>query len=83
MKNEPLEHYLARQMKPDLAFEFKETMFHGERVVALIIPAAKDIPTAFDRTRYFRIGSGKSKSDGLSGTGSAVVYGSARRSTDN
>lgn len=59
VKNEPLEHYLARQMKPDLAFEFKETMFHGERVVALIIPAAKDIPTAFDRTRYFRIGSGK------------------------
>ena len=39
VKNEPLEHYLARQMKPDLAFEF--------------------------------------------GTGSAVVYGSARRSTDN
>ena len=33
--------------------------FHDERVVVLIIPAAKDIPTAFDRIRYFRIGSGK------------------------
>ena len=55
----PLEHYLARQMKPDIAFSFKETYFHNERVVILIIPAAKDVPTAFDRIRYFRIGSGK------------------------
>ena len=59
VRNEPLEHYLARQMKPDIAFSFKETYFHNERVVILIIPAAKDVPTAFDRIRYFRIGSGK------------------------
>lgn len=59
VKNEPLEHYLARQIRPDIAFEFREMSFHDERVVVLIIPAAKDIPTAFDRIRYFRIGSGK------------------------
>ena len=59
VKNEPLEHYLARQLKPDLAFVFHETLFRGKRVIALIIPAAKDVPTAFDRIRYCRIGSSK------------------------
>lgn len=59
VKNEPLEYYLARQIRPDIAFEFRKMIFHDERVVVLIIPAAKDIPTAFDRIRYFRIGSGK------------------------
>lgn len=59
VKNEPLEHYLARQLKPDLMFEFQDTVFHGERVVVLFIPAAKDVPTAFDNKRYYRIGSSK------------------------
>lgn len=59
VKNEPLEHYLARQIKPELTFEFKETTFHKKRVVVLIIPAAKDVPTAFARNRYYRIGSSK------------------------
>ena len=59
VKNEPLEHYLARQIKPDLAFSFHETHFRGKRVIVLIIPAAKDVPTAFDKTRYYRIGSSK------------------------
>ena len=59
VKNEPLKHYLARQLKPDLAFEFQDTVFQGERVVVLIVPAAKDVPTAFDNKRYYRIGSSK------------------------
>ena len=59
VKNEPLEHYLARQVKPDLDFKFHETRFRGKRVVVLMIPAAKDVPTSFDRNRYFRIGSNK------------------------
>lgn len=59
VKNEPLEHYLARQMKPDLDFRFREIVFRGERIVVLIIPAAKDIPTSFDKNRYCRIGSSK------------------------
>ena len=59
VKNEPLEHYLARQIKPDLAFSFYEINFRGKRVIVLIIPAAKDVPTAFDKTRYYRIGSSK------------------------
>ncbi len=59
VKNEPLEHYLARQVKPDLDFKFHETLFRGKRVVVLMIPAAKDVPTSFDRNRYFRIGSSK------------------------
>lgn len=59
VKNEPLEHYLARQLKPDLCFQFQEITFHGKRVVALIIPAAKDVPVSFDRNRYYRVGSSK------------------------
>lgn len=59
VKNEPLEHYLARQIKPDLPFRFEETIFKGKRIVVLSIPAAKDVPTAFAKIRYFRIGSSK------------------------
>ena len=59
VKNEPIEHYLARQVKPDIPFHFEETTFHGKRVVVLSIPAAKDVPTSFARVRYFRIGSSK------------------------
>ncbi len=59
VKNEPLEHYLARQIKPDLDFKFRDLTLRGERVVVLIIPAAKNVPTAFDRSRYYRIGSSK------------------------
>ena len=59
VKNEPLEHYLARQIKPDLDFSFDELAFRGKRIVVLTIPAAKDVPSSFDKTRYFRIGSSK------------------------
>lgn len=59
VKNEPLEHYFARQLKPDLDIKFHEIIFHGKRIVVLVIPAAKDVPTAFDKVRYYRIGSSK------------------------
>jgi predicted HTH transcriptional regulator len=59
INNEPLENYLARLLKPSIAFEFKEVIINGLRVVLLIIPAAKRIPTSFDKERYYRIGSSK------------------------
>lgn len=58
-ENEPLEHYLARQIKPDINIKFHEVIFHGRRIVVLIIPAAKDVPTSFDKVRFYRIGSSK------------------------
>lgn len=57
--NEPLEHYLARNVTPDVDFEFKECNIDGKRVVVLVIPAANTIPTAYKNVRYLRIGSSK------------------------
>lgn len=59
VKNEPLEHYLARQTTPDIAFSFREVDFEEKRLVLLEIPRAKNIPTSFDGVRYIRIGSSK------------------------
>ena len=59
VKGEPLEHYLARQLNPDLAFRFDEGNLNGKRIVALIVPAASKVPTSFDGVRYSRIGSSK------------------------
>lgn len=59
IKNEPLEHYLARQTTPDVAFSFHEVSIEGKRVVILEIPRAKNTPTSFDGVRYIRIGSSK------------------------
>ncbi|MCD8291789.1 MAG: putative DNA binding domain-containing protein [Prevotella sp.] len=59
VKNEPLEHYLARQIVPDIAFEFREIEVDNKRLVVLIIPAAKQVPIAFNGTRFIRIGSSK------------------------
>lgn len=59
VKKEPLEHYLARQTVPDMAFSFHEVNFHGKRLVLLEIPKAKNIPTSFDKVRYIRIGLSK------------------------
>ena len=33
VRNEPLEHYLARQLKSDLDIKFYEVIFHGKRIV--------------------------------------------------
>ncbi len=59
VKNEPMKHYLARMVKPDIGFDFHEAELEGKRIVVLVIPAAKTSPTAFDRVRYLRIGSSK------------------------
>ena len=59
VKNEPLKHFLARQLYPENNFEFADAMIDGKRVVVLSIPAAKIVPTAFDNERYIRIGSSK------------------------
>ena len=61
VKNEPLEHFLARQLKPDLRFEFVELKVKTKRVVMLVIPAAKNSPTSFAQVRYILIGSSKEK----------------------
>ncbi|MBP5211720.1 MAG: MarR family transcriptional regulator, partial [Pyramidobacter sp.] len=42
-----------------LNFSFDETEINGARVVVLTIPAAKVVPTAFNRDRFIRIGSSK------------------------
>ena len=59
VKREPLEHYLARQTTPDVNFSFHEVSINRKRIVILEVPAAKQVPTAFDNTRYIRIGSSK------------------------
>lgn len=57
VKGEPLEHYLARKVTPDIAFDFKEIDFDGKRIVILEVPKSKNVPTSFDGIRYVRIGS--------------------------
>ena len=59
VSNEPLQHYLARLVKPDIGFEFQEIMFENKRIVVLCVPAANKVPTSFDKIRYSRIGSSK------------------------
>lgn len=59
VKGEPLEHYLVRQITPDIGFSFNELTIEGRRVVVLVIPAAKNVPTAFNHIRFLRIGSSK------------------------
>ena len=59
VKNEPLEHFLARQIMPDNNFSFREITMEGKRVVVMVVPAASKIPTGFDGNRYLRIGSSK------------------------
>ena len=59
IKNEPLEHFLARNITPGIYFRFEEEVINQNRVVVLRIPAAHDIPTAYKGIRYLRIGSSK------------------------
>lgn len=61
VKGEPLEHFLARQLEPSIAFEFHESMIDEKKVVVLTIPSANEVPTAFAKERYLRIGSSKEK----------------------
>lgn len=57
--NEPLQHYLARNLNPSVSFYFEEIFISSRRIVFLVIPAAKTVPTAFKNERYIRIGSSK------------------------
>lgn len=59
VKNEPLEHFLARQVMPDNNFTFQEITIENKRVVVMIVPAASKIPTGFAGNRFIRIGSSK------------------------
>ena len=56
---EPYQNYLARKLSPSIGFEFEELTIEDKRVVVLTIPAATNVPTAFDESRYIRIGSSK------------------------
>jgi ATP-dependent DNA helicase RecG len=58
-QKEPFQGYLARNLSPSVNFEFKDIKIQRKRVVALIIPPAKEIPTSFRDNRYIRIGSSK------------------------
>lgn len=59
VKNEPIEHYLARNVSPAVYFTFDENIIDGKRVVVLSIPAARIVPTAYKGIRYIRVGSSK------------------------
>lgn len=61
VKGEPLKHYLARQLYPDIDFRFDKIKMEDKDVVVLTIPAAKTIPVSFAEERYIRIGSSKEK----------------------
>ena len=58
-KKEPYQNYLARNLSPSLNFTFDEDTIDGKRVVLLTVPAAVELPTAFNDNRYIRIGSSK------------------------
>ena len=58
-KGEPVQNFLARNLKPSLAFEFHELFINNNRVVVLVIPSAKRVPTSFCKDRFFRISSSK------------------------
>ena len=47
VKNEPLKHYLARLVTPDIGFQFDEVQYQGKRLVVMTIPAVVKMPTIF------------------------------------
>ncbi len=59
VNNEPLKHYLMRQLNPDINFLFHDISIDHKRIVVLEISCAALIPTSFNRERYLRIGSSK------------------------
>ena len=59
LNNEPLQHYLSRNVKPAIYFHFEEESINGHRVVVLTIPAARISPTSYKGERFIRIGSSK------------------------
>ena len=59
--SEVFKHYLARNLEPRISFKFEEVYIDDKRLVALIIPATKDVITEFNHERFIRIGSSKEK----------------------
>jgi predicted HTH transcriptional regulator len=59
VKNEPLKHFLARQLSPSVNFSFESVQYKGKRIVILKIPAASKVPTSWNHERFIRIGSSK------------------------
>lgn len=59
VNNEPLQHYLTRNLEPSVSLQFRELIYKNKRLVVLIIPSSKIVPTSFKRERYIRIGSSK------------------------
>lgn len=59
VSQEPLKHFLARQLEPGVEFDFFEGEVGGKRVVVLRIGCARVAPTAFNGSRFIRIGSSK------------------------
>ena len=53
VSGEPLEHWLARQIKPDIGFGFHELAVCDQRVVVLEIPAAR--VAAAGPVAYYRL----------------------------
>ncbi len=56
-----MKHYLARNIKPSLQFEFYKLEMKGKSLFILEINAAKMVPTDWCGIRYLRIGSSKEK----------------------
>lgn len=59
--HEPYKHYLARKLKPSVAFEVIERKYEDKRVILLQVPASKSVQTKFNDVAFFRIGSSKEK----------------------
>lgn len=58
-KNEPLKHFLSRQLKPENNFAFECYQDGRNNVIVLKIPAATKIPVSWKGERFIRIGSSK------------------------
>ena len=57
LQNEPLKHYLARNLNPSIAFNFYVEEIENKKIVILEIPSAKRIITEYKKERFIRIGS--------------------------
>lgn len=60
---EPYKHYLARNLRPRIAFEVVDFNYKDKRIVMLIVPCSKSVKTKYKGVDYIRIGSSKEKSD--------------------
>ena len=58
-KGEALKHFLSRNLSPSINYTFQELIIDDKRVVCLTIPAARIVPTEFNKERFIRIGSSK------------------------